>query len=162
MVRYMKDVVNAMKGGCEMGFGFLFKQIDEASDAVWKAKDGKILYWQNIYHAFACVDFFVAPPDVGMDPGPGTIDIIMFKDSPATPLSKEAVREYGQKKKAQALAWIDGLDDAALAKKHEGFSKRRGMELSNAAVLYGLGGHIMYHVGCNDTMLREKGQSGVF
>jgi len=96
-----------------------------------------------------------------MDPGPGTIDIAMFKDFPDQPLSKETVREYGLKKKVQAYAWIDGLDDSELAKKNEASSERWKMEVSNGMVISGLAEHLFYHVGCNDTILRENGHPGV-
>jgi uncharacterized damage-inducible protein DinB len=97
-----------------------------------------------------------------MDPGPGSIDVAMFKDFPTQPLSKEAVREFGLKKKAQAYAWIDSLDDSDLPKKHEGSSERRKMEVNNGTVLSGLAGHFFYHIGCNDTTLRENGHPGVY
>ena len=158
----MKDLVNGLKSNCERVFSFLFQQIDEASDAVWKAKSGKMAYWQHIYHAFACVDFFVAPPGAAIDPGPGTIDIVMFKECPDQPFSKEVVREYGLKKKAQAYEWIDGLDDSDLAKKNEASSERRKMDVSNGMVISGLAGHCFYHVGCNDSILRENGHAGVY
>ena len=158
----MKDLVNGLKSNCERGFNFLFQQIEEASDAVWKAKSGKLAYWQHIYHAFACVDFFVTPASEIIDPGPGTIDIVMFEDCPDHPLSKEIVREYGLRKKDEAYSWIDGLDNADLVKRNEGNSKRRKMDVSNVMVLSGLAGHLLYHVGCNDSILRENGYTGVF
>ena len=158
----MKDLVNGLKGNCERAFKFLFQQIDEASDAVWKAKSGKMFYWQHIYHAFVCVDLFIAPPDGAIDPGPGSMDIAMFKEFPDQPLSKEAVREYGLKKQAQAYAWIDGLDDSDLAKRNEASSERRKMDVSNGMVMSSLAGHIFYHIGCNDSILRENGHPGVY
>ena len=158
----MKDLVNGLKSNCERGFNFLFEQIDEASDTVWKAKSGEFLYWQHIYHAFACVDFFVAPPGTAIDPGPGTIKIAMFRDFPDQPFSKETIREYGLKKKAQAYEWIDGLDDADLTQRNEGNSERRKMDVSNGMVMSSLAGHLFYHVGCNDSILRENGHEGVY
>ena len=158
----MKDLVNGLKNNCERGFSFLFQQIDEASDDVWKTIGGKFIYWQHIYHAFACVDFFAAPQGGAMDPGPGTVDIAMFRDFPDQPLSKETIREYGLKKKAQAYAWIDGLDDSDLAKKNEASSERRKMDVSNGMVVANLTAHLFYHIGCNDTTLRESGHAGVY
>ena len=158
----MKDLVNGLKSNCERGFNFLFQQIDEASDAVWAAKGGKFIYWQHIYHTFACIDFFVPPPGGAMDLGPGTTEIAMFKDFPNQPLSKEAVREYGLKKKAQVYAWIDGLDDSDLTKKNEAVSERRKMDVNNGTVVASIAGHFFYHIGCNDTILRENGHAGVY
>jgi len=158
----MKDLVNGLKNNCEKGFNFLLKQIDVASDAVWTAKSGKIKYWQHIYHAFACVDFFVTPANEIIDLGPGTIDIVMFEDCPDNPLSKEIIREYGLRKIDGAYAWIDGLEDADLAKRNEGNSIRKKMDINNVMVISGLAGHLLYHVGCNDSILRENGYEGVF
>ena len=158
----MKDLVNGLKKNCERGFNFLFRQIDEAPDAVWGSKGGNIYYWQHVYHAFYCAELFILQPGETVDPGPGTADIAMFHEFPDKPLSKDAVREYGKKKQAQVYAWVDSLEDADLAKKNEGNSARRKMDVSNGAVIDSLGGHLMYHVGCNDTKLRENGQEGVY
>ena len=158
----MKDLVIGLKNNCERAFNFLFRQIEEASDVVWTAKSGKIIYWQHIYHAFACVEFFISPDSEIKDFGPGTVDIAMFNDYPDSPIPKEAIREYGLRKKDEAYVWIDGLDDTDLAKKNEGNSKRRNMDISNIMVISGLTGHLMYHVGCNDSILRENGFPGVF
>ena len=158
----MKDLVNGLKKNCVRAFDFLFQQIEEASDDVWKARGGEFLYWQHVYHAFYCVDFFAASPGGTMDPGPGTASVAMFHEFPGTPLSKEPVREFGKKKQAQAYAWIDGFEDSDLAKKNESNSERRKMDVSNGMVISGLAGHLMYHVGCNDTTLRENGRSGVY
>ena len=158
----MKELVNGLKKNCERGFGFLLTQIDEASDAVWMAKSGDLKYWQHIYHAFACVDLFITPVGEITDPGPGTVDIIMFDECPDHPFSKEVVREYGLKKMDEAYTWIDGLDDSDLAKRNEGNSKRRKIDVSNVMALSGLAGHLLYHVGCNDSILRENGYSGVY
>ena len=158
----MKDLVNGLKSNCERGFDFLFQQIDEAPDTVWTAKGGNFIFWQHIYHSFVCVDFFAAPLGTEMDPGPGTMDIAMFRVFPEQPLSKEEVREYGLKKKDQAYAWIDSLDDSDLAKKNEANSARRKIDVNNGMVLAGLAGHLFYHIGCNDTILRENGYVGVY
>ncbi|MDR1978517.1 MAG: DinB family protein [Synergistaceae bacterium] len=158
----MKDIVGELRKNYERGFGFLFQQIEEASDEAWKAKAGKWHYWQHVYHAFACVDFFILPVGGNIDLGPGSIDIAMFKESPKEVLSKDVIREFGKAKKASADAWLDGLTDEALAQKHEGSSARRNMDVTNGMVLSNLIAHNFYHVGCNDTILREKGHLGVY
>ena len=158
----MKTVVEEMKANYERGIGFLFKQIDEASDEVWKTAKGKMGYWQHIYHAFACFDFFILPAGQGMDPGPATVDAAMFRETPREIPSKEAVREYGKKQKERADAWLNALKDEELGLKHEGFSSRKNEEMSNGRVLSNLVAHNFYHVGCNDTILREAGHPGVY
>jgi len=158
----MKDLVSGLRKNCERAFDFLFRQIDEASDDVWRAKGGEFLYWQHIYHAFYCVDFFILPLGGTMDPGPGTENVAMFQEFPDKPLSKEIVREYGKNKQTQAYSWLDGFEDSDLTKVNESNSERRKMDVSNGMVISGLAGHLMYHVGCNDTTLRENGHPGVY
>ena len=97
-----------------------------------------------------------------MDLGPGSIDVAMFRESPKEVLSKDAIREFGKAKKALADAWLDKLTDEALTQNHEGSSARRNMEVTNAMVLSNMIAHNFYHVGCNDTVLRENGHLGVY
>ncbi|MDR1621321.1 MAG: DinB family protein [Synergistaceae bacterium] len=158
----MQDVVKELRKNYERGFGFLFQQIEEAPDEAWKAQAGKWYYWQHLYHAFVCIDFFILPAGGSVDLGPGSLDVAMFKESPKEVLSKDAVREFGKAKKAQADAWLDKLADEDLAQKHEGSSSRRNMDVTNGMVLSNMIAHNFYHVGCNDTVLRENGHLGVY
>ncbi|GHS97472.1 hypothetical protein AGMMS50276_17590 [Synergistales bacterium] len=160
----MKGIIEELRKNYERGFGFLFQQIEEASDDLWKARAGQCSYWQHVYHAFVCVDYFTLPVGADLDPGPGTLKVAMFEELPESgnPLSKDAVREFGKRKKAQADAWLDGLNDDDLPKKHEGCSARRKTEVTNGMMLSNLIAHNFYHVGCNDTTLRENGRSGVY
>ena len=59
----MRNVVNGMKGYYERGMEFLFRLIDECPDDLWTKKGGGFFYWQQVYHAFYIVDFFLLPPD---------------------------------------------------------------------------------------------------
>ena len=86
----------------------------------------------------------------------------MFAELPEEPLSKGVVREFGKKKKAEADTWLNGLKDEDLPKKHEGASKRRNMEVTMGMTLSNMIAHNFYHVGCNDTILREHGHPGVY
>jgi uncharacterized damage-inducible protein DinB len=158
----MRNIVKELRKNYERGFGFLFQQIEEASDDAWKTQAGKWYYWQHLYHVFACIDFFILPPGANADPATGSIDDAMFMESPKEALSKHTVREFGKVKKAQADAWFDALTDEDLAQKHEGSSARRNMEVTNGMVVSNLIAHNFYHVGCNDTVLRQHGHLGVY
>ena len=158
----VNDIVNEFRANYERGFNFLFKQIDEASPEVWKGNAGRFHYWQNIYHAFACIDLFILSPGQDMDSGPYSQEVVMFREIPKEVPSKDVIREYGRKKKASADAWLDSLSDEDLVKRHEGMTSRRNEIFSNARALSNLIVHNFYHVGCNDTTLREKGHDGVY
>ncbi|MDR2529849.1 MAG: hypothetical protein LBD04_12675 [Synergistaceae bacterium] len=158
----MKEIVGELRKNYERGFGFLFQQVEDASDKVWVAKAGKFAYWQHLYHAFVCVDFFILPAGKEMDLGPSTREVAMFAELPGKPLSKEVIHEFGKKKKAEADAWLNALKDEDLPKKHEGASLRRNMEVTVGMTLSNMIAHNFYHVGCNDTTLRENGHPGVY
>ena len=158
----VQDIVKEFRKNYERGFGFLFQQIEEAPDGVWKAKAGKWYYWQHLYHAFTCVELFVLPAEGKVDIGPGSIDIAMFRESPKEVLSKDVIREFGKAQKALADAWLYKLADEDLALKHEGSSARRNMEVTNGMVLSNMIAHNFYHVDCNDTVLRENGHLVVY
>ena len=158
----MKDIVKDFRANYERGFDFLFKQIEEASPEVWIGNAGRFYYWQHIYHAFACIDLFILPPGQDMETGSYSREVVMFREIPKEIPSKDAIREYGKKKKANADAWVDSLSDEDLPKTHEGMTSRRNEAFSNARALSNLIAHNFYHVGCNDTTLRENGHEGVY
>ena len=158
----MNDIVKDFRYNYERGFDFLFKQIEEASPEVWNGSAGRFHYWQHIYHAFACIDFFILPPGQNGDLGSYSLEVVMFREIPKEVPSKDVIREYGKKKKANADAWLDSLSDEDLVKRHEGMSSRSDETISNASVLSSINVHNFYHVGCNDTTLRENGHEGVY
>jgi uncharacterized damage-inducible protein DinB len=157
----MRAVTEALKANFDRSWDFLTQIIDVCPDAVWNRKAGGFVFWQQLYHCFACVDFFILPKDGTPEAGPWGGDVAMFKADPETTPAKAEVKAYAAKKKASADAWIASLDDAALAKEHEGFSARRGASMSNAMVLAIMSGHSSYHIGSCDAILRDNGGKGV-
>jgi len=158
----MRTAVTSMETYYERGMGFLFKLIDECPDALWGERKGGFFVWQQLYHAFYCVDYFLLPPDGEMPEKPYGRAVAMFSEEADTPLSKDELRAFGKDMKAKADTWIASLDDAALGQRHEGMSARKKAEMSNAVVFASLCGHTMYHVGCLDSVLRESGLKGVY
>ncbi len=158
----MKNVVNGMKGYFDRGMEFLFRLVDECPDDLWTKKGGGFFYWQQVYHAFYCVDYFLLPPDGEMADEPYGRAVAMFSEVPPVPPSKETVREFGAVMKKKADEWIASLDDGALGLRHEGMTARKKAETCNGAVFASLCGHNMYHVGCLDSVLREHGLKGVY
>lgn len=158
----MRSAVTAMQGYYERGMEFLFRLVDECPDDLWKKKGGGFFYWQQIYHAFYCIDYFLLPPDGKMPEEPYGGAVAMFNEAPASAPSKETVKQFGTRMKTKADAWIASLDDGALGKRHEGMSVRRKEDVNNAAVFASLCGHTMYHVGCLDSVLRGHGLKGVY
>lgn len=157
----MRDTVQALAGSFERGFMLLSKLLEDCPDELWGKRGKGFPYWQHLYHVFDVMDFFVLPRDGAFGPRPCTADESMFRSTPDTPLSKDELRSFGQRMKADADRWIQSVSDADLAKKHEGCSSRMGADMTNATVLALLIGHNMYHIGCLDTIRREAGLKGV-
>ena len=158
----MRTAVIGMKTYFDRGMEFLFRLIDECPDDLWKKKGGGFFYWQQVYHAFYCVDYFLLPPESEMADEPFGRAVAMFSEIPASAPSKETVRKFGVSMKKKADEWIAFLNDEFLGLRHDGMSVRRKAEMNNGAVFVSLCGHTMYHVGCLDSVLREHGLKGVY
>ena len=158
----MRDVVASMESYYERGMGFLFRLIEECPDELWGKKGGGFFFWQQLYHAFYCVNYFLLPAGSELPEKPYGRAVAMLSETIDTVPSKDEIREYGREMKANADAWIASLEDGALGNRHDGMSERRKTELNNASVLTSLCGHNMYHVGCLDSVLRENGLKGVY
>lgn len=158
-----KDIVNALVGQYQRAADFYDKFIETCPDNIWAAPSGKFPVWQTVYHALACVPFFLGPKDgaPGYDPLYG-LDVMLFKDLSQPAADKKAMAEYAKKANAFAAAYFASISDADLAKKHEGFSSRTGMDMTVAGVLTGLASHHMYHFGACDAALRSNGMEGLF
>jgi hypothetical protein len=157
----VKAITEALKANFDRGWGFLTQIIDVCPDAVWTKKAGGFVFWQQLYHCFATVDFFLLPKDGTPEPGPWGAEVATFKAEPTAKPTKEELKAYAGKMKAKVDAWIATLDDASLSQTHEGFSARRGATMSNAMVLAILSGHSSYHIGSCDAILRDNGEKGV-
>ncbi|MGI6783343.1 MAG: DinB family protein [Aminivibrio sp.] len=158
----MRDVVASIESYYERGMGFLFRLIDECPDELWGKKGGGFFFWQQLYHAFYCVNYFLLPAGSELPEKPYGRAAAMLSETIDKVPSKDEIREYGREMKANADAWIASLEDGTLGNRHDGMSERRKTELNNASVLTSLCGHNMYHVGCLDSVLRENGLKGVY
>ena len=158
----MRKAVSGMQGYYERGMGFLFRLAEVCPQDLWAGKGGGFRFWQQLYHAFWCVDYFLLPPDGSPPEKPFGRGVALFTEEPGRIPSREEILTFGNLMKARADEWIAGLDDMALGEVHAGFTSRKGSEITNAAVFTSLAGHIMYHVGCCDSVLRDNGIKGVY
>jgi len=158
----MGNTVDGIRQYYERGMTFLFRLVDECPDDLWGKKGGGFFFWQQVYHAFFCIDYFLLPPGEEIPGGAyGRAAAMLSEDCSVIP-PKEEIRAFGMRMKEKADAWIDSLNDGSLGMRHEGMSARKGAEMSNGAVFASLCGHNMYHVGCLDSVLRENGLKGVY
>lgn len=157
------NTLNALKGNFDATHGMLLKFIEICPDTVWSKTSGGFPVWQQVFHAFACYDFFVrddqaAPTALMYAEKEG--DVVAFKERPAAP-TKDEVIQAGEKAKKMVDDFVAKQNDTTLSDKHTGISARLGNEMSNAGMLGFLAAHNLYHLGCCDSALREEGLSGV-
>lgn len=157
----MRAITDSLKANFDRGWELLNQVVDACPDSVWTKKAGGYVFWQQIYHCFACADFFIGPKDGTPDMGPAGMEIAMLKVEPTEKMSKADVKAYGAKMKAKIDQWIASIDDATLTQPHEGLSARFGTPMNNVMVLAVMSGHSSYHVGHCDAILRDNGEKGV-
>ena len=157
-----KILVASLEGGIRHAFGLSDDFLKHCPDAVWGKKFGGWPVWQQFFHAFSALDFFLrGATDESEAPlfAPGVSEL---KHSLPTPPAKAQIKDYVEKAQTRTLRYVAGLDDAALAEKNEGLSARMGRDMTHAATLALIASHTMYHLGACDAALREQGLPGVF
>ena len=157
-----KAITQSLESGILHTFGLVNEFIKQCPDAVWEQPYGKWPVWQQLYHAFTAVDFFLRPKDAPAVPTPVPGPVGNLAEVAVDVPSKQLIHDFIAKTQAEALDYIAGLDDATLAVNNEGLSARIGRDMTHAATLGLLAAHTMYHLGCCDAALRQNGLPGVF
>ena len=157
-----KVITESLAGGVQHAFALSNQFVDVCPEEVWGKTFGKWPVWQQLFHAYAAVDFFLrsadASPETSIFPdGVGDLKTTM-DDAPA----KLIIKDYFAQAQKRVNDYIATLDDAKLAQKHEGLSARFGRDVTHAANVALIASHTMYHLGCCDAALRESGLPGVF
>ena len=136
--------------------------IDVCPEHLWAKKFGGWPLWQQVYHAFSSVDFFVLGPGEAPTQALYAADVASLGVEGAPAPSKEQLREIGDLMHARALKFIESLDDSRLNEENAGLTARLGSPMTNIWTLTMLGSHMLYHLGSCDAALREHGLKGVF
>lgn len=159
----MADIITkSISGNVEFAFSLVDKFIEVCPEGLWGKTFGGWPVWQQLYHPFASVDFFLRPAGAPEAASPFEAGVADLKQVASKAPEKAVVSELVAKAQAAVRAYVAGLDDAALEQKHEGSSSRMGRDMSHAAVIALIGSHTMYHLGACDAALREQGLPGVF
>lgn len=157
-----KVITQSLEGGILHSFGLVNEFIKQCPDNIWGQQYGRWPVWQQLYHSFTVIDFFLradgAAESAGfLPPAIGNLEVIGEKAP-----SKQAMQEYIEKAQEQVKTYVARLDDAALATKNAGLSARMGRDTTHAATLNLISAHTMYHLGSCDAALRQNGLPGVF
>lgn len=157
-----KAITQSLEGNVLHAFGLVNEFIKVCPDNIWGEPYGRWPVWQQLYHCFAAIDFFLRPKDApeSAGPVPGPIGDLaeVAEETPA----RQLIKDFIEKAQARSREYMAGLDDAALAARNEGLSARMGRDVTHAATVALLASHTMYHLGSCDAALRQNGLSGVF
>ncbi len=156
------SIVKSLSGNLQFTFSLVDKFLEICPDEIWSKKFGGWPVWQQIYHPFASVDFFLRPPEAPAEPPLLEEGVAELRVTPPQAPDKRMLSEFIAKSQARVMLYVATLNDATLIRLNEGPSQRMGREMTHAAVLALIGAHTMYHLGACDAALRENGLPGVF
>lgn len=155
-------VIAPFKNDLETIMGMIDKMIDVCPDNLWNKKVGGFVFWQQLLHTVACIDFFSlreghVPQKIDQAP-----EVIHLKSAPTSNMSKAELKSLSATLKQVGLTFMDSLSYEQMFAKHETLSSTFGKDMSNLDALTKLLWHTSYHLGCCDSLLREEGVPGVF
>ena len=142
-------------------YGKLESAIEICPEELWAKKVGGFLFWQQLYHTFAIIDFFILEP--GQQPRQNLFEADVYRllrEEKNTP-TKAQIQEIAAAMKIAVQSYCDSMTPEKLAARNENRSQRFGREVSNAESLMLLNGHGMYHIGACDAVFREHGVKGL-
>ena len=157
-----RDITQSLESNMLHAFGLMDRFVEVCPDDVWVENFGGWPVWQQVYHAFAAMGFFLRAADAPEETPPfGAVESSLRVVASGV-AGKAELKEYIARAKEAAGAYASALDDAALDRPNEGFSARMNRTTTHAGVLSLIAAHTMYHLGACDAALRQRGLAGVF
>ncbi|MDR1243348.1 MAG: DinB family protein [Deltaproteobacteria bacterium] len=157
-----KDIVNSLMANYTRINGLFEKFIETCPQDIWAGKIGGFPVWQQVYHTYACFDFFLSGK--GQSPLLKPLypqEVVMFANIPDTPAEKDEITGFVKAANLYMEKFSAALDDQALSDLNEGFSARRQLPCTNAGTISSVIGHMFYHFGQCDAALRDHGLKGL-
>ncbi|MDR1946271.1 MAG: DinB family protein [Desulfovibrio sp.] len=153
---------DSLLGSVQHSFGLMNAFMDACPDEVWTENFGGWPIWQQCYHCFSAMNFFLKqhgdPPCEALFP-----DSVgnLGEKSRENP-SRQKVKDFALRAQEWALRCAQALDDKSLAENNEGLSARFGKDMTHAGTLALVASHTLYHLGICDAALRQRGLPGMF
>ena len=140
-------------------FEGLEKQIEVCPDDLWNKKVSGYYFWQYILHAFISVHYWLREEKTEFnEPYKDEKNLYpQMEKKPQKILSKDDIRNFCTETKFFAEKWFNGKDDDWLKQTFKIYD-----EWQNWEIIVGLVGHLSYHVGYSDAILRENGINSVW
>lgn len=155
------EVAKAFQYDFDRFFTLMIKQVDVCPDDLWAKKAGGYFVWQQIFHAFFCIQFFTGKNEAAPK-SPCSPDVAMLSAEPDGMLTKDDVRIYASEIKKVADNYINSVNLNNIADDIEGWSAIPGQKRNNLTGLIGLVRHLSYHLGCVDSIFRDHNIAGVY
>lgn len=145
--------LDILKRYFDSSFSMLEDVIEKCPDELWNEKKGGFVFWQQILHTLAGVNFWMRESNEPfVEPYPERKLYPELNNEPETQLRKAELHEYKEKVKAIAEQFFEGKDDEWLYQGSLVYSR-----IKNIQICYMQMRHIQYHVGHCDSILRENG-----
>lgn len=138
------------------------KCIEVCPEDLWCAKDGGFYFWQQIYHALAHLEFFSRRDYHGPRPLPYPLDVVFFANERQAAPSKTEMLALAANMQTLAHAYMDTLSPHEITAPNEVFSAIVERPVNHLVGLMKFTAHTLYHLGCCDTLLRQRGLPGVY
>jgi len=153
----MNSFVDHIKKHLEVSLTALLQEIDVCPDELWSQEKGGFVFWQQVLHAMAGLEFWTRSKNTAfVEPFAERKVYPELDHAPEGYVSKDEMRLYGQKVSAQIAALFRGKTDEWLMQASAVYAGSLNLE-----VLQGQLRHVMYHVGHCDSILRENGFAAV-
>lgn len=157
-----RNIVLGLQIPLNHALGLVNKFIEVCPDEIWTEKKGGWPVWQQIYHALATFDLFIAPPERDFPAPLADADVRGLRKVSGILIPKAAVQTIAAAVKSRVDSFVKGLTNSDLPKLNDHLFAQLKMELNLAGTLSSLAGHTYYHLGSGDAALRDHQRPGVF
>lgn len=150
----MKEIKGRFMGNIDM----LEADVKNCPDKVWTMKSGGDYFWQQILHALMSLEMFLVIPEsseqipamtTSIDPSA----ISLREGEPKSTPTKDEILDIVKQSRDFVNKFFEKVDSSMLDKKVPFFNQEQSLSFM---LLLG-SGHIMYHQGICDALLRDNG-----
>ncbi len=155
-------IIETCRAEFEIMFARVKKLIETCPDDLWTAKAGGFYFWQQVCHTLAHFEFFSRREGDTPRRQPWPMDVIMFARENVPAPSKARMLAFADEMAALARAYMDNLSPYEITTPNKVFSAIVERPVNHLVGLMKFTAHTAYHLGCCDTLLRQRGLPGVY
>ena len=157
---------NPITQTCKAEFELMFARVKTlikvCPDDLWTAKAGGFYFWQQVYHTLAHFEFFSRREGEAPRRLPWPMDVIMFERENVPAPSKAQMLAFAEDMASLARAYMNNLSRHEITAPNKVLTTIIERPVDHLVGLIKFTAHTAYHLGCCDTLLRERGLPGVY